>query len=711
MTMLNRPIRRILILAFVTSISNYHQLPCAAQQDSQTDKSRAVLEVTKSIKLDPKKTYGAIRIAASDIVVDGQGAWLVGESAGPPKNFKGTAISATGMSNVTIKNLNAKGWETGLKLSDATGWTIENCDFSDNFHDPDFGWGENGRRGGIVLERVHKSTFRKNKANRVWDACVLENSNDNLIEENDFSHTSNTCLKLWTSCRNQVRKNVLSHGIRISPGEVHARDSTSVLIESGSNENHFVENDCTHGGDGIFVRVLNGWCSTENVFEKNDCSYANNNGVECWAPRNVFVQNKANHCSYGFWLGGSDQTRLIDNEASFNGLASGHHNSPHLPGAGHAGIVFMFGPSSHTIARGNQCVGNHGAGIALIGDLDSKGRRWKAYHWILEDNQLNQNRWGIYAQYADWVTLSGNRYDKNTVCNVLLDGDVTRFSERSAVLNHAVGVPRFQVDGPTSVRLGESAVWKAVEMATPSKSIGDSDASNKLTFTWDIGDDRFKDGRQLESKFDQIGFHRIGLNISNGERTELAWKDVYVVKDVVEIGTEGDQANWSIEDFDERDRSNEQVSQARFRAVETDHLVGKAALEIKIQPYKGFRAALRFPKQNDANWSVQGKTKLVFWLKAINEDVTGWQGGPFIVLYGNGKQRRWIEPKAGLDLMRQLDHNEAREGWRLMQIPLDGNEQWQAEGDRLESVKSLSLNFDSWGAPPLQIWIDGLAFE
>jgi hypothetical protein len=201
------------------------------------------------------------------------------------------------------------------------------------------------------------------------------------------------------------------------------------------------------------------------------------------------------------------------------------------------------------------------------------------------------------------------------------------------------------------------------------------------------------------------------LNVSDSQRTELAWKDIYVVKNVDEIGTDGDPANWSIEDFEDRNRSTEQVSRAEFRATESDHLVGKTALEIKIQPYKGFRAALRFPKQNDAKWSLRGKTKLVFWLKAINEDVTGWQGGPFIVLYGSGNQRRWIEPKPGLDLMRQLDHNEAREGWRLMQIPLDGNDQWQVDGDQMETVKSLSLNFDSWGAPPLQIWIDGLAFE
>ena len=445
------------------------QILCVAQEDVKPQIS--VLEISHSIKLDPKTTYGAIVVTASDLVIDGQGVWLIGDAVGPAKGFKGTAITVAGQSNVTLKNINAKGWETALRMTDADGCTIENCDFSNNFHEPDFGWGENGRRGGIVLDRVHKSTVRKNKANNVWDACVLVDSHDNVVEDNDFSHASNTCLKLWTASRNTIRRNVLSHGIRILPGEVHARDSTSVLIESGSNDNQFIENDCTHGGDGIFVRVLNGWCSTGNLFEKNDCSFANNNGFECWAPRNVFVRNTANHCSYGFWLGGSDQTRLIENEASFNGLSTGHHNSPHLPGDGHAGIVFMFGPSSHTVARGNVCRGNNGAGIAVIGDLESQGRRWRAFHWIIEANTLNENRWGIYFKYADWLILSGNDYGNNKATNVLLDGYVTRFSERSRPLAAEAELPRLSVVGPISVKVNEPAVWK-VAVADPPNDAG-----------------------------------------------------------------------------------------------------------------------------------------------------------------------------------------------------------------------------------------------
>ena len=214
---------------------------------ADTDDSQPLV-ITQDTVLDPAKTYSQIVIKASGITIDGRGAWLVGAKQGATKDFQRVAIAARSVSHVTLKNLNAKGWETGLQIEDGSHWLVEHCDFSDNFHDPDFGWGENGRRGGIVLTRVSNSTLRGNRANRVWDACVLVESHDNLLVDNDFSHTSNTCLKMWNSCRNRLEKNNLSYGLRISPGEVHARDSTSVLVESGSNDNHFTGNDCTHGG-------------------------------------------------------------------------------------------------------------------------------------------------------------------------------------------------------------------------------------------------------------------------------------------------------------------------------------------------------------------------------------------------------------------------------------------------------------------------------
>src|SRR5258708_3188579 len=137
---------RILVLQTATS------LVCVA------DNGPAPLEVTGDLTLEPQKTYGPIVIKKSGVTIDGRGAWLLGAKEGNPKEFKGVAVSATGVSNVTLKNVNAKGWETGLKIADGEGWRVEGCNFSDNFHAPRFVGGENGRRGGILLERVREAT-------------------------------------------------------------------------------------------------------------------------------------------------------------------------------------------------------------------------------------------------------------------------------------------------------------------------------------------------------------------------------------------------------------------------------------------------------------------------------------------------------------------------------------------------------------------------
>ncbi|MFN0055012.1 MAG: right-handed parallel beta-helix repeat-containing protein [Planctomycetales bacterium] len=651
-----------------------------------------LLEITADTTLDPQRTYGAIVIKASGVTIDGQGAWLVGPKPGASKEFQGTAISARGVSRVTLKNVNVKGWETGLSVTDGEGWHIENCNFSDNFHDPSFGWGENGRRGGIVLQRVRKSTLRKNTARRVWDACVLVDADDNRIEANDFSRTSNTCLKLWHASRNVVVKNNLSYGIRIDPGEVHARDSTCVLIESGSNDNRFLSNDCTHGGDGIFIRVLNGWVSTGNLFEENDCSFANNNCVEAWSPRNTYIRNKANHGSYGFWLGASDQTVLLENEASFNGLPDGQHNSPHLPDKGHAGIVFMFGPSSHTVVRGNRCEGNHGAGIALFGDQPTQGAKWKAFHWIIEQNTLTDNRWGIFAQYADWIDVAANVMQNNQAGNLHDAGGVTRLTQRPPVPEIAKH-PRAVLEGPHHARVGEEILFDARLSSDPER--------HPLTYRWDLGDGTDSTASHVAHSFRAPGFYRVGLTVKNGLLSDLAWRDFYVVGDLPEIGTEGKAADWSWID---------PQSKVTFLDDQETKIAGASSLFAQVAPYGGFRLNLQFPKSKRAGWKLEGKRHLVFWFRGINENLPAWQdANPIVTLHETDEKFLRLTPQG--DFLSQPPYNEAREGWTYFEVPLAGNERWQREGDDLSVVNYLTIGFDSWGAPPLRIWLDGMAWE
>ena len=63
------------------------------------------------------------------------------------------------------------------------------------------------------------------------------------------------------------------------------------------------------------------------------------------------------------------------------------------------------------------------------------------------------------------------------------------------------------------------------------------------------------------------------------------------------------------------------------------------------------------------------------------------------------------------DFLSSPPYNEAREGWYYFDAPLNGDKKWKREGDKIDVAHWLTLGFDSWGNPPLRIWIDGLAFE
>ena len=160
-------------------------------------------------------------VAADGITIEGNGATIRGPGRpGELETLRGTGIRLEGRKGVTIRNLKVHGFEIGLRVTNCTELVVEGCDFSDNYHDPDHGWGDGERNGGIILTRVDGSTFRDNHANRVWNGIDLWECDDNTIEKNDFSHCSNVCCKLWDSDRNRVIDNDLSWGLRMKPGDV-----------------------------------------------------------------------------------------------------------------------------------------------------------------------------------------------------------------------------------------------------------------------------------------------------------------------------------------------------------------------------------------------------------------------------------------------------------------------------------------------------------
>lgn len=657
--------------------------------------------VTNSVTLPKGVALGSrLVVHASHVTIDGNGATLLGQ--GNTNDLKslegaGVGVSIEGCADVTIRNLKVRGFATGLVARDGDGLLLEACDFSDNYDNPKHGWGELPARGGILLERVRQSVVRACKANRVWDALHLIESDDNLVEENDFSHCSNTCAKLWRASRNRFLRNNLSYGIRIdrAAGEVHARDSTSVLIESGSDGNYWFRNDITQGGDGIFIRVLNGWVSRGNVFVENDTSYANNNCIESWSPGNTYIRNKANHGSYGFWLGGSDQTVLIGNEAAFNGQTNGNHNAPE-PGFRHGGIVIVGGPSSHTVVSGNWCHDNNGAGIVFRGDEGSKGAKWRTHHWVVQQNRLENNRWGIWGRWGDEIWVGPNTETNNA------QPDSFENILNLHRLDAAGGsrAPHADLAGPARAVVGVPVRFDA--------SASRDFEGRPLSFHWTAGDFA-ADGPTLERTFSKPGFYRLGLTVENGALADLAWRDLIVAEPVrEEIGTDGQAAQWGFEL-----EGNDGRGRMSF-AADADSVVGKSSLRFTPDPYPGQYATAIFPGDKSADWDFSGKTKIRFWLKANNPNLPGFQNpGPVVWLYGKEGSVK-IEPAKGRNLLNDLPFSEARWTWMPIEAALAGNAEWtRTETGKVDPkhIAAIGIALDSWGGDPFTIWVDGLSVE
>lgn len=687
---------RVILGLFGTAVAGWFLLPSsprAAEAGVETIVVEGDLTLTKG---EQRKVRLVVR--ASHVVIDGRGATMVGPgTVGDPKSLEGAGVgvSVEGTRNVTIKNLTVKGFAVGLQAVDADALRVEGCDFSDNYHNPAHGWGELPARGGVILKRVTHAVLAKNKANRVWDGLSLTDCDDNTISDNDFSHCSNVCGKLWHSSRNRLLTNNFSYGIRIdrAKGEVHARDSTGVLIETGSDDNYWYRNDVTHGGDGIFVRVLNGWVSRGNVFVENDTSYANNNCVESWSPGNTYIRNTANHGSYGFWLGGSDHTRLIGNEAAHNGLATGYHHAPE-PGFRHGGIVCVNGPGSHFVLDGNHVHHNGGGGIVFRGDLGSKGKDWRIRHWVVQNNRSHDNVWGVYGQHATDVYLGRNTFEKNERPNFF--EDVTDLREAPA--GEATRPPVVKLTGPVRAVVGRPVRFDATGSTGP----------GTLAFRWDIGG-VVKMTADAEHVFTKPGFYRVGLTVDHGGLAEIGSREVIVTEPVEEIGTEGEASRWGFEFGDDPGKKG----RMHFEDV-SDAVTGGTALKLWADPYPGFLATAIFPKDKSAAWDWSRKTALGFWIQARNPNLPGWQdAGPVLTLYGpTGK--RVIKPVGGKNLLGQAGESEYRWLWQRLEIPLTVGKGWEAKDEGafdLGRVTAIGLSVDSWGADPFTLWLDGLGVK
>ena len=214
--------------------------------------------------------------------------------------------------------------------------------------------------------------------------------------------------------------------------------------------------------------------------------------------------------------------------------------------------------------------------------------------------------------------------------------------------------------------------WSACQsFSTPVRA--NSRPARTPLFRWHLGDGQLAEGPRIEHVYKSPGFYRVGLTVTSGPLSDLAWRDLYVIEPVDEIGTEGAEtaAQWSFID---------PQSRVTFQSDADVKIVGNSSLRALVNPYGGERVSLRFPAAADLQIPLKGKSKLVFWIKSINENVPAWQNAnPVVTLYESPTKFVRLEPRQ--DLLSNPPYNEARDGWTYITVPLQGDELWKREGD------------------------------
>ncbi len=294
---------------------------------------------------DESGKTGAITIRGNNITIDFNGATLRGTPATVnPDERKGTGIRIEGK-NVTIKNLNVRGYKVGLIADKVSGLKLIDCDLSYNWkqhlkstleaedtadwmsyhHNEKDEWLRYG--AAIYLKGCSGWEVKGARVNGGQCGLMLTNSTKGLVWNSDFSFNSGVGVGLYRSSDNRIMHNKMDWCVRGYSHGVYNRgqDSTGIIIFEQCNRNVFAYNSATHGGDGFFLwagqhtmDTGQGGCN-DNLLWANDFSHSPANAIEATFSRNQFINNFLVDCWHGVWGGYSYDTPILGNIFGLNG--------------------------------------------------------------------------------------------------------------------------------------------------------------------------------------------------------------------------------------------------------------------------------------------------------------------------------------------------------------------------------------------------------
>lgn len=406
-----------------------------------------------------------IIIGADGIMLDCNGAMLIGS------NREGRGITCSGRTGVTIRNARLREYYHGIYCERCSRITVAhnqvtstaeveaNTIFLDIWLGPDQAYG-----GGILLRDVVDSTIESNDLQHQMNGILTYGCEGIQVRANNASYSSGYGIHLFSTSDSVFEDNYADYCCRWNKrteGAGHDQlghmgaDATGFLIVYNSCRNVFRRNFARMGGDGFFLAGLAPSmdkvpCS-DNLFEENDGSLSPNIAFEAtFSAGNIFRNNYADRCNYGFWLGFSwdnviEGNRMVHNRQAGIAVENGHGmvvRGNSFQSNAHGVLIwtkqaetfreaYPESVTSFDWAIENNTFIRNGKAIAIAADKDhgirpmpeeQRGKpEQRPRNHVIRGNDIQDNRIGVELVQADETVVEGNTMNRNVEASIRQD--------------------------------------------------------------------------------------------------------------------------------------------------------------------------------------------------------------------------------------------------------------------------------------------------
>ncbi|MBI2612056.1 right-handed parallel beta-helix repeat-containing protein [Candidatus Gottesmanbacteria bacterium] len=277
----------------------------------------SITESNTTYKLCNGQNYsGGIDVNAENVTIDGTDGAII--DGGNATDRAGIQLNSAGGA---IKNVIVKGFLHGIKANNVSNITIQNVNASDNSKGgKDEEWlgpilksTETG--GGILFDNVSDSKILNSKAMANIVGITLYRSKNIEVNGGDYSNNSGWGIRLITTTDSQIKNLTANYNTRSNTRcPSGGCESANIILLESSNRNLIEGNILNNGGDGFFINGCGSTPSNNNVIRENTANNSPNNAFEAtFSTENLFENNTSSGSKYGFWLGYSDKSKIINN--------------------------------------------------------------------------------------------------------------------------------------------------------------------------------------------------------------------------------------------------------------------------------------------------------------------------------------------------------------------------------------------------------------